>query len=62
ETQLPMMRKAVEAKELKTFKTLYAQTLEACNGCHHAAGYGFIHVITPLAPPVTNQQWESGAN
>lgn len=34
------------------------ETLSACNECHTAAGYKFIHIIRPSAPPVTNQKWE----
>jgi hypothetical protein len=59
ETQLVMMRQAVAAKSGAAFSSAYSQTLDACNGCHRSAGYGFISIMTPTAPPVTNQRWDA---
>jgi hypothetical protein len=55
--QLPLIRRAIEKPSLSEFKSAYSQTLAACNGCHQATGYEFIHIITPARDPVTNQQW-----
>jgi hypothetical protein len=57
QTQIPLLEQSVKNKQQKNFLTAYGQTLDACNGCHQAAGYKFIHVIVPTSPPVTNQQW-----
>ncbi len=58
ETQIPLMRQAIVSKERPSFTAAYGQTLDACNGCHRSAGYGFISIITPTAPPVSNQSWD----
>ena len=57
-TQLEMLGQSLLSKQRKKFLDAYRQTLEACNGCHRSAGYSFIHIVTPVAPPVTNQLWE----
>ena len=33
-------------------------TEAACNSCHKAAGYGFIHIVKPIREPVVNQEWK----
>jgi hypothetical protein len=58
EGQLPLFDRAVAAKDLKAFDTVYDETLEACNGCHRPAGYEFIHITRPGREPVTNQRWK----
>ncbi len=58
ETQLPLMRQAIASKTSSTFTSAYGETLDACNGCHRSAGYGFISIMPPTAPPVTNQRWD----
>ena len=57
ETQIPLMRQAIASKTSSTFTSAYGETLDACNGCHRSAGYGFISIMPPTAPPVTNQRW-----
>ncbi len=57
ETQLSLMRQAIATKTSSTFTSAYGETLDACNGCHRSAGYGFISIMPPTAPPVTNQRW-----
>ena len=37
-------------KDLPAFLNQYQKTLEGCNGCHQAMGYGFISVGMPKAP------------
>jgi len=59
ETQLPLMRQAIAARSSAAFSSAYGQTLDACNGCHRSAGYGFISIMVPTAPPVTNQRWDA---
>ena len=58
QTQLPLIRQAIESKGRLSFSDAYGQTLDACNGCHRSAGYGFISIMPPTAPPVTNQHWD----
>lgn len=58
DTQLETLEQSLLSKQRKKFLDSYSQTLEACNGCHRSAGYSFIHIVTPTAPPVTNQRWE----
>ena len=58
QTQIPLMRQAIALKANAAFTSAYSETLDACNGCHRSAGYGFISIMTPTAPPVTNQRWD----
>ena len=57
-TQLQMLKESIQQKRRGAFMSAYDQTLAACNSCHRAAGYGFIHIVTPVSQPVTNQRWE----
>ena len=57
ETQILTMRNAITSKDHQLFSAAYHQTLDACNGCHKSAGYGFISIVLPSAPPVSNQEW-----
>ena len=61
QTQLPELDKSIKSKSQTKFQSSYDETLSACNGCHESAGYKFIHIIRPSAPPVTNQRWEIGS-
>jgi hypothetical protein len=56
-----MLKEAIRQKRPSAFTSSYNQTLDACNACHRAAGYGFIHIVTPASQPVTNQRWEMSA-
>jgi hypothetical protein len=58
QTQVAELDKAIKSKNLVEFQKSYDETLSACNGCHTAAGYKFIHIVRPTAPPVPNQRWE----
>lgn len=60
QTQVAQLAEAIEHKSPAEFQKSYDETLNACNGCHAEAGYKFIHIVRPIAPPVTNQSW--GAN
>ena len=57
QTQVVELDKSIKSKKQTDFQKSYDETLSACNGCHTEAGYKFIHIIRPSAPPVTNQQW-----
>lgn len=61
QSQVAELDKAVKGKNLDEFQKRYDETLGACNGCHAQAGYSFIHIVRPSAPPVTNQQWQASA-
>jgi hypothetical protein len=58
QTQVAELATSIERKSPAEFRNSYDETLSACNGCHTESGYGFIHIIRPSAPPVTNQRWE----
>ena len=61
QTQVAELDKSIKSKSQTQFQRYYDETLSACNGCHESAGYKFIHVVRPTAPPVTNQRWEMGS-
>jgi hypothetical protein len=58
QTQIAQLAESIERKRLTEFQQSYDETLSACNGCHAEAGSKFIHIVRPIAPPVTNQKWE----
>jgi hypothetical protein len=58
QTQVAQLAKTIKQKNQSEFRKSYDETLSACNGCHTEAGYKFIHIVRPTAPPVTNQRWE----
>jgi hypothetical protein len=61
QTQVAQLDKSIKSKSQTEFQKSYEETLNACNGCHTEAGYKFIHIVRPSAPPVTNQRWEMPA-
>ena len=61
QTQVAGLDKSIKSKSQTKFQSSYDETLSACNGCHESAGYKFIHIVRPTAPPVTNQKWEMSA-
>ena len=61
QTQVAELDKSIKSKSPTEFQKSYDETLSACNGCHTEAGYKFIHIVRPTAPPVTNQKWETVA-
>jgi hypothetical protein len=48
---LDPLAKAIEAKDAKKFGTAFKATEQACNGCHAAAGFGYIKYQLPKASP-----------
>jgi len=61
QTQVAQLAASIKRKSPAEFQQAYDETLSACNGCHTEAGFKFIHVVRPTAPPVTNQRWEMSA-
>ena len=61
QTQIAALDQSIKQKSQNEFQKSYDETLSACNGCHREAGYKFIHIIRPSAPPVSNQRWEAAA-
>jgi hypothetical protein len=61
QTQVAQLAESIKRKSESEFLKSYDETLSACNGCHTEAGYKFIHIVRPSAPPVTNQKWEMSA-
>ena len=62
QTQVAKLAESIEHKSWAEFQKSYDETLNACNGCHAAAGYKFIHIVRPIAPPVPNQSWEGATH
>jgi hypothetical protein len=58
QSQVAELDKSIKSKSQTQFQKSYDETLSACNGCHTEAGYKFIEIVRPTAPPVTNQRWE----
>jgi hypothetical protein len=58
QTQVAQLADTIKRKNPAEFQKSYDETLSACNGCHTEAGFKFIHIVRPSAPPVTNQTWE----
>jgi len=60
QTEVAGMADSIKNKNALEFQKNYDETLSACNGCHESAGFKFIRIVRPTAPPVTNQLWELG--
>src|SRR5215510_10696689 len=58
QTQVAELDKSIKSKSAPEFQKSYDEAMSACNGCHTEAGFKFIHIVRPSAPPVTNQRWE----
>jgi hypothetical protein len=61
QTEVAALDESLKSKNHSQFQRSYDETLSACNGCHESAGYKFIHIVRPTAPPVSNQRWEIGS-
>jgi hypothetical protein len=61
QTQIAELAESIKRQNQADFQKAYDETRSACNGCHESAGYGFIQIVRPNAPPVTNQRWNSPA-
>ncbi len=48
---------AVAAKDRARFNQAYDSLSAACNGCHQAAGHGYIVIKRPGASPFTDQEF-----
>ena len=57
QTQISQLEESIKDKNQTDFQKAYEETRSACNGCHTEAGYKFINIVQPIAPPVTNQRW-----
>lgn len=57
QTQVAALDQSIKQRSQSEFQKSYDETLGACNGCHTEAGYKFIHIVRPSAPPVSNQRW-----
>jgi hypothetical protein len=57
-TQIAELAESIKRQNRADFQKAYDETRSACNGCHESSGYGFIDIIRPAAPPITNQGWK----
>ena len=51
-TNLPDLRRAVDARDRAGFTAAFARTAQACNGCHTASGHAFIEIPETPGVPV----------
>jgi hypothetical protein len=49
------LRRAIDAKSSDGSVKAFVRLTKACNGCHQAAGVGFIVIRSPAASPFSNQ-------
>jgi cytochrome c553 len=56
-SQIAAVRNAIDTKNLPAFTKAYSELTNACNGCHRAAGRGFISVQVPAISPFTDQDF-----
>ncbi len=47
------LQKSIDDKDVDKFEAAYKRTLNACYGCHQAAGLPYLHPVIPSAPPQT---------
>lgn len=52
---LRRLRAVVAARDADAFPQAYDALTAGCNGCHHAAGFGFNVVSRPKSNPYSNQ-------
>ena len=55
------LEEAVSAKDAKKFTISYDRLTAACNGCHKAAGQGFIRIQRPRTQTYGNQDFAAWA-
>ncbi len=48
---------AIRQKDLPLFKNSFSVLTSTCNNCHKATDHGFNVVMTPVNPPVSNQDF-----
>jgi hypothetical protein len=48
---------AIRRKDLPLFKNSFSLLTNTCNNCHKATDHGFNIVMTPVNPPVSNQDF-----
>jgi hypothetical protein len=52
------LEKAVRAKSSTKFTAAFDELTSGCNNCHAGASKPFIRIQRPIAPPLTNQNFE----
>ena len=50
-SSLPMLKKAIDDKNLEDFTAKYKLLLDACYSCHKSAGKPYLHPMVPTVPP-----------
>jgi hypothetical protein len=56
------LQAAIDEKDANKFETAYKRTLNACYGCHQAAGLSYLHPVVPSAPAQTIISFDPVAN
>jgi hypothetical protein len=57
-TWLLALKEAVAAQDSAGFVRAYDALTDGCNVCHRNHGYGFIAIVRPSVPVLTNQRYE----
>lgn len=50
-SSLPMLKKAIDDKNVEDFNAKYKLMLEACYSCHKSAGKPYLRPVIPTVPP-----------
>ncbi|CAE6709184.1 hypothetical protein [Candidatus Nitrotoga fabula] len=52
------LTKAIQARQKVLFMKSFDGLSQACNACHTANGFDFIHIQRPVSQPFTNQRYK----
>jgi hypothetical protein len=61
ETSLAQIKAGLDAKDWGAAGVALGKLTAGCNDCHEASQVGFIHILVPKQPPVSNQQFSLAA-
>lgn len=53
---------AIESKDRNAFKVSFKKLTDACNSCHHQAGFSFIVIRVPTRSPYSDQVFPPGGH
>lgn len=55
---LEKLKKTIKEQNKEEFKEGYTVLSETCNACHSSTGFGFIKIIPPTNPSLSNQKYK----
>lgn len=56
------LQTTIDEKDANKFEAAYKRALNACYGCHQAAGLPYLHPVVPSAPPQTIISFDPATN